>query len=84
MDLPTISLEGKVAVVTGSRRGMGRAIALRFAEARASVAVCDNVAGEELDAVAGEIRKLGQRSIAVQVDVTDKASVSNLVRKVEA
>lgn len=48
MSVPSLSLEGKVAIVTGSRRGIGRAIALRFAEARADVAVCDFVAGSEL------------------------------------
>lgn len=84
MGVPNLSLKGQVALVTGSRRGMGQAIALRFAEAGADVAVCDYVAGEELDAVADEIRKLGRRSIAVQVDVTDKASVNNLVQKAEA
>jgi len=84
MALPNISLEEKVAIVTGGRGGIGRAIALRFAEAGAGVAICDYVADDELDAVAEEIRKLGQRSIAVQVDVTDKASVNNLVQKVEA
>jgi len=83
MNPASIPLEGKVAVVTGGRRGIGRAIALRFAGAGADVAVCDFVSGTELDAVAEEIRSFGRRSLAIQVDVGDKTSVNNLVQKVE-
>lgn len=84
MGVLCLSLDGRVAVVTGSRRGVGKAIALRFAEAGADVAVCDIVGGDELNATAEEIKKLGQRSLAVQLDVTDKASVNNMIQKVEA
>ena len=84
MGAPCLSLEGRVAIVTGSRRGMGRAIALRFAEAGADVAVSDYVAGSELDGVVEEVRKLGRRSFATQVDVTSKTAVNNWVQKVEA
>jgi len=82
--VPCLSLEGKIAIVSGSRRGIGRAIALLYAEAGADVAVCDYVAADELNDTAEEIRKLGRRSLAVQVNVSDKASVTNLVEKVEA
>ena len=73
-----------MAVVTGGRRGMGKAIALAFAEAGADVAVCDVVVeGGEMEAVAKEIKKLGRCSLAVQADVTQKAQVDNLVKRVE-
>jgi len=79
----SLSLSGKVAIVTGSKRGVGQAIALAFAEAGADVAVCDVVIEDgELEAVAKEIQRLGRRSLAVQVDIRRKADVDNMVQKV--
>ena len=83
----SISLEGKVAIVTGAagEKGVGRAIALTFAEAGADVAVCDEVVDiydRNLGAVAEEIKKLGRRSLAIQADVSKKSDVDSMVRKV--
>jgi NAD(P)-dependent dehydrogenase (short-subunit alcohol dehydrogenase family) len=79
------SLQGEVALVTGARRGIGRAIALLFAEAGADVAVCDiNVEDGALHDVAGTIIKSGRRSLAVQTDVSKKEQVLDMMERVEA
>ena len=74
----------KVAIVTGSKRGIGKAIAVGFAEAGADVVVSSRVPKDDefdLETVAEEIRRLGRRSLAVQADVTKKADVDNLVKR---
>ena len=62
MSKPDFSLTNKVAIVTGARQGLGKEIALTFAEAGADVAGCD-VAMEdgELEKMAKEIQRLGRR-----------------------
>ena len=77
------AIEGKVALVTGGSRGIGRAIALALARAGADVAV--NFRAEEKAAleVCAEIEKLGRRSIAVKADVSMTAAVAALVSSVE-
>ena len=83
MTIPSLSLEGKVAIVTGGKRGIGKAIALAFAEAGADVVVCSRAIEDgELLAVADEIGRLGRRSLAVQADMTKKTDVDNMVQKV--
>ena len=83
MSNPHFSLTDKVALVTGSRQGIGRTIALAFAEAGADVAVCDLVADDgQLQAVAQEIQKLGRRALTVKADTSQKTDVDHLVQKV--
>jgi len=80
MNIPSLSLEGQVALVTGARRGIGEACAITFAEAGADVAICDWVTSTgELDAVAARIQKLGRRSLAVHADVKKSEEVARLV-----
>ncbi|MGM0919743.1 MULTISPECIES: 3-oxoacyl-[acyl-carrier-protein] reductase [Metabacillus] len=73
-------VEGKVALVTGASRGIGRAIALELAQNGANVAV--NYAGSEAKAneVVDEIKALGREAFAVQADVSDSDAVAAMVK----
>lgn len=77
-----MNLSGKIALVTGASRGIGRAIALELAQAGADVAI--NYAGSEQAAkdVADEINQLGRKAIIIQANVADATSVANMVNKV--
>jgi 3-oxoacyl-[acyl-carrier protein] reductase len=77
-------LAGRVALVTGAGRNIGRAIALALADGGAAVAVNARRSQAEIDAVAGEIESTGVKSVAVLADVTDPAAVAHLVGTVEA
>src|ERR671922_2273430 len=74
-------LSGKVAVVTGGGRGIGRAIARMLAVEGAEVAICAR-SQEEIDAVAVELRGLGRRAIAHSIDVSNREQVQSFARKV--
>jgi 3-oxoacyl-[acyl-carrier protein] reductase len=74
-----MSLLGKVAIVTGSGRGIGQAIALKLAEAGASVVVNDIGDPGPLEKVAEAIRAMGRPSLAVIADVTSPDDVIRLV-----
>ena len=72
-------LKGKVALITGSSRGIGRAIALAFAEAGAAIALNFRSRQADAQAVESQILKLGQRCITVQADVSAAGDVERLV-----
>ncbi|HEX9890624.1 MAG TPA: SDR family NAD(P)-dependent oxidoreductase [Actinomycetota bacterium] len=71
-------LHGKVALITGGSKGIGRAIALSFAEAGADVAVAAR-GPEDLERTAKEIEAAGQKALALPTDVTDLAQVKAMV-----
>jgi NAD(P)-dependent dehydrogenase (short-subunit alcohol dehydrogenase family) len=71
-------------LVTGARRGIGKAIALALAKANYDVAVADVEAGEELRAVATQIRNLGYKTAAIQGDIADIASHARMLDEAEA
>jgi len=73
-------LKGKVAIVTGASRGIGKAIALRFAAEGAIVIVNYTKSAEKSAAVVDEIRKQGGQAIHVQGDVSIAAGVKNIIQ----
>src|ERR1700743_834459 len=83
MSLSRFSLAGKVAVVTGSGRGIGRAIAKGMAQAGAAVVTTARNAAEAQSA-ADEIRQANGRAISVQTDVSDPAACAALVERAVA
>ena len=72
-------LEGKVALVTGAGRNIGRAIALALADAGAKVAVNVRVSGDEGQAVVDEIAGRGGHALLVVADVTERAEVDAMI-----
>jgi len=76
-------LASQIAVVTGAGRGIGRAIALKFAAEGADV-VCVSRTQENSEKVAAEIRALGRKAWAHAVDVADAAAVSAAAEKILA
>jgi 3-oxoacyl-[acyl-carrier protein] reductase len=77
-------LAGRVALVTGGSRGIGRATALALAEAGADVAVNYRSSAAEAQQVCDLVAKLGRRTVKVGADVSVAAEAARLVRAVEA
>lgn len=74
-----MGLKGKVALVTGAARGIGRAIAIEFAKESANVVVNDVVDGSQ---VSGEIQKIGVKSVFIRADVSNMNEVEQMFSKV--
>jgi 3-oxoacyl-[acyl-carrier protein] reductase len=83
MESANPSLQGKVALVTGGSRGIGKAVAMALAEAGAQVAVNYRSHGAEADAVCAEIKCQGGKAMAAQADVSVASQVAEMIRQIE-
>jgi NAD(P)-dependent dehydrogenase (short-subunit alcohol dehydrogenase family) len=77
------TLSGKIALVTGAGRGIGEACAVALAEAGTDVALCSR-SSAEIDKVAGKIRAMGRRSLAMVCDVTDADQIRRMAEDVNS
>ena len=79
-----LGLEGRVALVTGAARDVGREIALSLSAEGAAVVVNYNSSADEAEAVVAEIKAAGGRAIAVRADISDMAQVKAMVDRTVA
>lgn len=77
-----MGLSGKVALITGSARGIGKAIALELANHGAKVVINDILPKNEIDKTLEEIRKSGDRAIGIRADITIFEEVESMVKEI--
>jgi 3-oxoacyl-[acyl-carrier protein] reductase len=77
-----MGLSGKVALITGSARGIGKAIALELANHGAEIVINDILPKNEIDKTLEEIRKSGDRAIGIRADITIFEEVESMVKEI--
>ena len=84
MSSDLLDLKQCVAMITGAGQGVGRRVALHFAEHNAATVIVNDVSQERAEAVADEIRAIGCNARAATFDVTDREAVNASVQKLSA
>jgi 3-oxoacyl-[acyl-carrier protein] reductase len=74
-----LGLDNKIALITGGGRGIGRAIALRFAQEGADVVISYNTSSEQASTVVEEVRAFDRQTLAIKADISKAADVNRLV-----
>ncbi|WP_191556828.1 SDR family NAD(P)-dependent oxidoreductase [Metabacillus idriensis] len=82
MYLPSFNLENKLAVITGAGRGIGRALAIGYAEAGADVVLLSRTEADLLEA-ADKVKALGRKAYPIVTDITDKASMNQAFEQIK-
>ncbi len=78
-----MTLDGRVALVTGAGRGIGKAIAMVFAREKAHVVINDVCSKDELEKVAADIAPFEVRTLTMQADVSQSKQVGEMIRQIE-
>lgn len=78
-----MEITGRVALVTGGARRLGKAFSLGLAEAGADVVVCYHSSADEARATVAEIEELGRRAVAVQADISNAGDIARLVAETD-
>src|SRR5688500_6322733 len=78
-----MDLSGKVALVTGGARRVGRALSLALGRAGADLVVNYNTSALEARAVVAELEAMGRRAVAIQADVSKRADIQRLIRTIK-
>jgi NAD(P)-dependent dehydrogenase (short-subunit alcohol dehydrogenase family) len=74
-------LEGKVSLVTGASRGIGRAIALALAKEGSDLVLNSSRSVEAAESVAGEVTGRGRRALVIRADIADRSQVDDMIKK---
>lgn len=78
-----MKLKNKVALITGSSSGIGKAIALLFAEEGANVIICSNTSSEDGKQVLKEVKEKDSNAIYIQADLTKENDIKNMFSKIK-
>jgi len=83
MNTTTSTLSGKTALITGGARGIGRATALKLANAGCDIAVNYYNSSDEAEALCQQLQAMGRKAVAIQASVADQRSVKEMIKQLE-